>query len=175
MLPAGRGAQQGAGPWREAAPTGDPTLLRRRREEVLLALLLNHSFLLNEFSEDLVGIEFAAGDLDRLRDEILKRHDLQPDLDAEGLKLHLKGTGFAKTVEGVLSAQVLNHAGFARADADAEAVRRGWIHTREQFQQRRLSLQIEDAERDLAADMTDENWARLQQTLLERKDEEDDE
>lgn len=107
--------------------------------------------------------------LDRLCSAILKRRTLQPDLDPYGLKLHLRRNGFAKTVEGVLSAQF--HAAFTRADADA--VWQGWVHTREQFQQCRLSLQIKDAERDLAADMTDENWARLQQTLLERKDEDD--
>src|SRR5690242_1085285 len=35
-------------PWREAAPQGDPQLLARRREEVILALVLNHPSLLNE-------------------------------------------------------------------------------------------------------------------------------
>src|SRR5262249_24067766 len=39
-------------PWREAAPQGDPQLLARRREEVILALMLNHPSLLNEVEEE---------------------------------------------------------------------------------------------------------------------------
>jgi hypothetical protein len=66
----------------------------------------------------------------------------------------------------------LTHAAFARVDADAEAVRMGWIHIRDQFQQPQLKMQIVEAERDLAEDMTDETWTRVQ-PLLEQKSEDD--
>ena len=95
-----------------------------------------------------------------------------PDLDAATLKFHLSGNGFSRTVEGVTSPQVLSHAAFARVDADAEAVRMGWIHTRDQFQQRHLATQIAEAGRDLAEHMDDETWTRLQ-PLLEQKSEDD--
>jgi hypothetical protein len=80
----------------------------------------------------------------------------------------LKDDGFAKTVDGVLSAEVLNHAAFARADA--ETVRLGWADTKGRFEKRNLGTQIRDAERNLAGDMSVENWTRLQ-PLLEDKDE----
>ncbi|HVA15563.1 MAG TPA: DNA primase [Stellaceae bacterium] len=160
-------------PWREAAPQGDPQLLARRREEVALALVLNHPFLLNEVEEDFLQLEFLSPDLDKLRIAILNTHGLQPDLDAATLTRHLKADGFAKTVDGVLSAQVLNHAACARVDAEAETVRLGWADTRGRFEKRRLGVQIRDAERHLADDMSVENWTRLQ-PLLEDKDEGDD-
>jgi hypothetical protein len=62
---------------------------------------------------------------------------------------------------------------FVRPEADAEAVRLGWIHTKGLFQQRRLTPQVRQAERDLAADMTEETWTRFHQTLLEQKEQDD--
>ncbi|HEY3916220.1 MAG TPA: DNA primase [Stellaceae bacterium] len=165
-------ARRFASPWRETAPQEDPQLLARRREEVTLALVLNHPSLLNEVEEEFAQLEFLSSDLDKLRIAILKTHAPQPDLDAETLTRHLKDDGFAKTVDGVLSAQVLNHAAFARVEADAETVRLGWADTKGRFEKRRLGVQIRDAERDLAGDMSVENWTRMQ-PLLEDKDEGD--
>lgn len=161
-----------APPWREVAPAADPSLLLRRREEVMLALILNHPFLLNEVAEEFAGIELASRDLDRLRDAILKRHALQPDLDAGALKRQLREDEFAKVLDGVLSAEVLNHAAFARLDVEPEAARRGWMDATERFEKRRLGAHIKDVERDLARDMSVENWTRMQ-PLLEHKDEND--
>jgi len=99
--------------------------------------------------------------LDRPALATLKTHAPQPDLDAETLIRHLKEDGFAKTVDGVLSAQVLNHAAFARVGADVETVRLGWADTKGRFEKRRLGLQIRDAAQDLAGDMSVENWTRM--------------
>jgi DNA primase len=156
-------------PWTEVAPQGEQ-VLARRREEVTLALMLNHPSLLNEVEEEFAQLEFLSPDLDKLRNAILKTHAPQPDLDAETLTRHLKDDGFAKTVDGVLSAQVLNHAAFARLEADAETVRLGWADTKSRFEKRNLGTQIRDAERSLAGDMSVENWTRMQ-PLLEDKDE----
>jgi DNA primase len=106
--------------------------------------------------------------LDRPALATLISHVPQPDLEA--LTRHLKDDGFAKTVDGVLSAQVLNHAAFARVEADAETVRLGWADTKGRFEKRNLGTQIRDAERNLAGDMSVENWTRLQ-PLLEDKEE----
>lgn len=108
------------------APAADPGLLARRREEVLLALILNHPFLLNEMFEDLAALEWRATDLDRLSRAIQKALSSQPDLEAAALRAHLSASGFAGIVERVLSPEVLDHAGFARPDADAESARNGW-------------------------------------------------
>lgn len=163
-------------PWNEAAPEADPGLLARRREEVLLALILNHPFLLNEMAEELTALEWRATDLDRLSRAIQKAHALQPDLEAAALKRHVSDSGFAGIVERVLSPEVLVHAGFARPEADAESARNGWRHMESQFQRRQSSTEINEAVANCAADPTAETWRRveqLQRTELESKDQDD--
>jgi DNA primase len=152
-------------------PSRDPALLRRRQQEVALAVMLNHPRLLNEFAEELAALDFAARDLDSLRHEILEAHRRNPDLDGTMLKLHLSGKGFAGTVEGVLSPQVLLHACFARADADHDFARAGWLEARSRLEGRRLAAQVAEAGRDLAQEMTQERWARFYETLNEQGDE----
>jgi DNA primase len=156
----------------EGRPRSEPSSLRRRRQEILLAALINHPFLLHEVVEDLAALHLAAGDLDKLCHEILRLHALNPDLDDTALKLHLTNNGFGRVVQGVLSPQVLTHAAFARAGADADAVRMGWANTINQLQQPHLHTQIAEAERDLAEDTTDEKWTRHHQ-LLEQKIDDD--
>jgi DNA primase len=173
-----RGAQPP--PWRrdrlglpEPAPAADPRLLRRRQQEVLLALVLQHPFLLHEVAEEFAELLLGDPLLDKLRHEILRLHALNPDLDAATLKLHLTGNGYAGVVQGVLSPQVLKHAAFARPEADAEMVRMGWNDTRDQLQQAHLRQQVADAARDFVENANDDTWGRLQQTVLETKKEDD--
>jgi len=71
----------------------------------------------------------------------------------------------------VLSQQVLNHAAFARPEADPATVRDGARHLMSRLQRRQLTQQINEAERTLVAEMTDEAWARLQPLLEEKGDE----
>jgi DNA primase len=163
-------------PWNETAPEADPGLLARRREEVVLALILNHPFLLNEMAEELAAFEWQAADLDRLSRAIQKAHALQPDLEAAALKRHVSDSGFAVIVERVLSPDVLIHAGFARPDADAESARSGWRHMESQLQRRQSSTEINEAVANCAADTTVETWGRveqLQRTELESKDQDE--
>jgi len=148
---------------REGAPARDPALLIRRREEVAIALILNHPFLLNEMDEELAALTLRSADLDRLSRAILKAHAQQPDLDAEALKSHLRANGFAEIVERILSPAVLVHAKFARAEADIETARSGWRHMKSQFQQRLSQTEIGSAVADCAADPTPENWGRVEQ------------
>lgn len=156
----------------EAPPLHEPTPLRRRRQEILLALLLNHPFLLGDVAEEFAEIPLGPPDLDKLRHEILRLHALNPDLDAATLRLHLTENGYDRVVKGVLSSQVLAHAAFARAGADADTVRLGWADTRDQLRQPHLRTQIAEAERELAEETTEEKWVRLH-PLLEQKIEDD--
>ncbi|HUJ98054.1 MAG TPA: DNA primase [Stellaceae bacterium] len=157
----------------EPAPAADPALLRRRQQEVLLAALLNHPFLLHEVAEELAALHLRDPRLDKLCREILRLHALNPDLDAATLKLHLTQSGYGGVVQGVLSQQVLKHAAFARPEADAETVRMGWTDTRDRLQHRHLRQQVAEAAEDFVRDVSDETWGRLQQTVLETKKDDD--
>ena len=165
------GRRSGALPPVVEAPPQPPVPLGRRQEEVLLAAVLNHPHLLGEVAEELASLEFSAADLDKLCQEILHLHGLRPDLDAEALQLHLSENGYAAAVESLLKPQVLNHASFARRDAEVDVVLVGWRHARTQFLRRRHSGQVAEAERALADGMTEAGWARLKALHEEREDE----
>jgi DNA primase len=158
----------------ERAPPPPEASLNRRKQEQLVALVLNHPRLLDEFAEDFAAIDFAGADLDRIRREILGFFGARHDLDADMLKLHLCQAGFARSVEDLLSSRVTVHAGFARPGAEAEAVRRGWIDTKNWLAQQPLrKAQLVEEERGLADEMTPEKWARMQALLESRGAEEE--
>jgi DNA primase len=152
-------------------PPQSPAALARRQEEVILAIFLNHPHLLGEGAEELAQLEFSASDLDRLCREILHVHSLRPDLDADALQLHLLGQGYAGTVTSLLAPQVLNHASFARREAEPEVVRLGWQQARAQFVRRQYPRQLDDLERGLAEEMTEERWAPVKALQEGREDE----
>jgi DNA primase len=173
------GAETGRGRQRRQTPSiplvepppRSPTALSRRQEEVILAVFLNHPHLLGEAAEELARLDFTAGDLDRFCREILHVHAEHPDLDAEALQLHLSGKGYAATVASLLAPQVLNHASFARREADPEVVRMGWQQARAQFLRRQYPQQLDDMERGLAEEMTEERWAPVKALQEDREDE----
>ena len=145
----------------------------------MLALFLNHPHLLGEAAEELAQLEFTVGDLEQLSREILHAHTAFPDLDAEGLQLHLSGKGLAGIVSSLLAPQVLTHAAFARREADPEVVRSGWQQVRGEFLRRQHPHQLDEMERGLAAGLnqgddreTLERWAPVK-ALQEGREEED--
>jgi DNA primase len=152
-------------------PPPTPAALGRRQEEVLLAVFINHPHLLREAAEELARLDFSAADLDRLCREILLIHSQRPDLDADGLQLHLSKHGYAATVDSLLAPQVLNHASFARREAEPEAARMGWQHAKAQFLRRQYPQQLDDMERGLAGEMTEERWAPVKALQEDREDE----
>jgi DNA primase len=152
-------------------PPQSPAALARRQEEIILAIFLNHPHLLGEGAEELAQLEFSAGDLDRLSREILHAHSERPDLDADALQLHLLGQGYGATVTSLLAPQVLNHASFARREAEPEVVRSGWQQARAQFLRRQYPRQLDDLERGLAEEMTEERWAPVKALQEGREDE----
>jgi DNA primase len=151
----------------EPAPQA-PSTLRRRQEEVLLAVLLNHPGLLEAVAEELAELEFESHDLDRLSRELLHLHAARSDLDAGALQLHLSQGEFAAIVNSLLAPQVLNHASFARREADPEVVRAGWHSAKEQFLMRRRKPSVGQAEN--AGELTQEWWERLKALHEQRED-----
>src|SRR6185437_10342955 len=124
--------------------------------------MLNHPALLGALAEDFAALDLKAPDLDKLRQAILNLAALTPDLDAAALRIHLCRDEFARAVDGLLSSQVYVHAGFSRPGSDLEAARRGWVETRQIYQQlRQLAAEMDAAERIHAEEMTESTDARL--------------
>ena len=79
----------GGGPGAALRPQAMPSVLRRRHEQALLAVVINHPSILEVFAEDLAMVNLSDPKLDRLRQEILRVYAGLPDLDLGGLKDHL--------------------------------------------------------------------------------------
>jgi hypothetical protein len=87
------------------------------------------------------------------------------------LQLHLSQGGFAAIVNSLLTPQVLNHASFARREADLEAVRAGWHDAKVQFAMRRDRRSGNPADGEGGGEMTEEWWERLRALHEQREDE----
>lgn len=98
--------------------------LRRRGQQVVLATLLGHPDLADEFSDLLAQADFEP-DLDKLLQALQKHLAANPDLDSGTLQRHLSQDGFATLIEALCADDVLVHAAFARKSASADSARRG--------------------------------------------------
>ncbi len=125
--PAQQGQRPGPGrPWPAAggAALASAGAFPRRRQQVVLATLLQHPELADEFSDSLAHAELDP-DLDNLLQALQKQLAADPDLDAETLKRHLSRDGFATLIGALCADDVLVHAAFARANAPVAAARAG--------------------------------------------------
>jgi DNA primase len=108
----------------EIPPPPDPLTLHRRRQELLVGLVLYQPDLLDDVLEEFAEINFTAMDLDKLRREIINVHARDPGLDAATLTHHLTTHGFGRDV-ATLSPRHSAHATFALS-ADRDKLLEGW-------------------------------------------------
>ena len=155
-----------AGPLPAGPPGIGPEGLARRRAQALTATLIAHWPLLDEFAEAFGALEFSDPELDKLRQEILLLYAATPDLDTEAVQRHLKATGYSDALAAIFAPDVLVHAGFAKGDAGAEAARRGVLQLIDRLRETDWRAQLDEAERAYADDPTEQNWSRLQQSML---------
>lgn len=135
--------------------------LYKARAEILLAVVLSHPQLFDEVGERLGSLAFGAVSLDNLRQEVLKTLSGQPGLDTDAFQDHIKEAGFGKILDELLSSRVFEHAFFARPDTDLETALTGWNETYELYCRRDLQAELQEAQRRLAVDMTQEAFDRL--------------
>ena len=161
----GAGGGFGRGPGRDASGGGNnvgnpgahvlartaPLRANRRRQQAILAALINQPVLRDEIDEVLAGFEFDP-DLDNLRQQLQNLFSNDWDLDVASIKAHFEIGGSASVLDGVLSSQVYQLAPFARPDAQADDARRviAEMFGRTVFERQKEEL------RDLGRSSTDE-------------------
>ncbi len=96
----------------------------RRRQQALLATLVNHPALYDELVETIAVVDLDP-DLDKIRQEIHHLLASAPGLDSDALKRHLSKTADSGSLKSLLGKDVLLHAGFARTGAPLEEVQAG--------------------------------------------------
>ena len=142
--------------------------MRQRRQQIVLATILNHPVLLDDFGERLAQLSLTP-ELDKLRQEIHHWHANSHGLDAVGLKRHLLGNGFDEQVKILTSEEVLSHAAFAReaaenGDCESEALapaREGLKQTMALLSRARRKEEILAQGRAAAGEGTEESERRF--------------
>ena len=132
------------------------------REALILKAVLNHPWLIEQYSEALADLSFTAGALAALRDEILNLHATTNSLDTSTLRTQLSKTGVSKVVD--LVARTITHTSdrFAEPEASTTDVETGWRHVLALHQRHgNLEHMLKRAEEAWCKDCTEEAWARL--------------
>jgi hypothetical protein len=122
--------------------------------------MVNHPALLAELGEEFGALDLAAGELDRLRQEILKTW--HSALETEALQSQLRESGFSGILERLLSREVYTMAPFAGPSAEIGDAREGWRQSYAFFSRRRRGgKEVEEAVERFAAEPSERNAAYL--------------
>lgn len=152
------------------SPRSRPDILKKRHEQVLLAVVINHPGLLDMFAEDLAMVNVSDPNLDHLRQEVLKHYATAENLDSERLKSQLENAGNAEILNTVLGPDVYVHAGFARLDTAEDEVRAGFLQVLASHLAPARRAELEDARRLYVSEPTDENWERFEKLKMDGPD-----
>ena len=142
----------------------------------VVATLLRHPPLIEEFCERLADLEIGDGGVDALMRSILSLVHDAPGLDEAGLKGHLSGTD-AELAESLLGADIYAQWRFAGPDATIEAARKGVSHALDGLGSTGVKADLAAAEMALANDPSPENverFTKLKLAQLERLQGEDE-
>ena len=113
-----------------------------------------------EVAEEFASLGLPEAEFDKLRHAILGLEASQPGLDAGTLQQHLVRSGFAATVDALLTPSV--DAGFVVRCPDPASARREWTHVIRMLGRRERSAIV--AGSDLESEVSAETWERLRAT-----------
>ena len=133
-----------------------------RNEALLLFAVLNHSWLLDVHAEELAELPFLNREAAELRRVLLDAHLEGESEDEERLAARLKARNLDGALTRVRACAVARHDWPAFADAGRGDVELWW-HQRTALHRRAhaLSKELREAEKALADDPTEMNWARF--------------
>lgn len=128
-----------------------------RRAQLIVIAVVNHPFLLDEFTESFAGIEIEVRELDRLRREILDAAVSEASLDSTLLRSHLGAKGFGPILDRIDRQLSRLREWFVLPDAAEADVRTGFGQLLALHEKRgRLARELKAAEQALAEDPTEE-------------------
>jgi DNA primase len=133
-----------------------------RNEALLLFAVLNHSWLLDLHAEELAELPFLNREASELRRVLLDAHMEGESDDEERLAARLGARNLDNALVRVRACAVARHDWPAFADAGRGDVELWW-HQRTALHRRAhaLSKELREAEKALADDPTEMNWARF--------------
>ncbi|MBS9475583.1 DNA primase [Ancylobacter radicis] len=155
------GGSAGEGMRRSALMRGSAAEIPRN-EALLLFAAMNHPWLMERFAEELADLPLLNKDAARLRQALLDAHMEGADEDAEHLAVRLEAVGVGPVAQRLAQIAVARHDWPAFADAGRVDVELWW-HQRLVLHRRShaLSKDLKEAEKRLAEEPTEMNWARF--------------
>jgi DNA primase len=138
-------------------PGAPPRPPQRLQHEILFRILLHFPGLIAEVAEEFASLDLPEADFVKLRHEILALEAARPGLDAGMLQQHLVRSGFAATVDALLSRSI--DTGFLVRCSDPGSARNAWMHVIKMLGGRERSVTAgagNDLEREVSAEM----WER---------------
>lgn len=132
------------------------------REALLLKVMLNHPWLIEDQAETIAALPFTSTALSRLRDAILSAQAINNSLDTETLRTHLNKSSVGKVLTLVERAVSHKCDRFAEPQAGRTEVEDGWRHALA-MHDRHVGLQrsLEAAEQAWHEDRSEASFARI--------------
>ncbi len=134
--------------------------MKRRTQQAILAALINHPVLRDEFAEALDAVAFEP-ELDKLRQRLQNLFAGRIDLDIDGIRTHFSESGDGRLLDGVLERQVYVMAPFAASKAGIDEARRGLDHLLGRRRQERLKREVAEMGQTAAESASAEDEARV--------------
>lgn len=167
--PPGRGGSWGrqGGGGRGPAPAGPrPGRLPQRQDAaalscILLAFVINHPVLFEEFGETVAMLPMPDAALEALKRAVVDGLTAAPDLDSDGVKRHLSEAGHASAVRRLLSGPLSAQVPAMRPETPVEAARDAWAVHLGALEAQRLGEELRQAAERLGQDMSAATFARV--------------
>ena len=139
-----------------------PNTASASREALLVRTLLNHPWLIDDWSETIAALHFGNKALATLRDSILEAHALRCPLDRKELRDQLREFGHHRLLEQLEESSTYKGDRFAEADTPRDVVEVGWRHACALHEKQvEIGKEIEAAERAWLSEQSETTFARL--------------
>ena len=139
-------------------PPSPPRPSQHLQREILFRILLQFPDLIVEVAEAFAALDLPEADFVKLRHEILRLEASRPGLDAGMLQQHLVQSGFAATVDALLSPSI--DTGFLVRCPDPTSARKVWMHVIKMLEGERSIMA--EVGNDLQSELSGEKWERFQ-------------
>jgi DNA primase len=146
----------------QTAPRMSPESPAKRREAMLLAVLIQSPELLDQYAEEVGTLEFQDKKLDEIRRTMLHLYAASPGLDTDALLSHLSGGEISNQLEKIRSCFSLIHSSPLN-DKAASLDPLGQEKVKGLVLELVRGAQLEEAHQRYIKDPTDENLRSLQE------------
>jgi DNA primase len=134
-----------------------PPAAEHTQEKLMILMVLEQPWLLDEVAESLGEVQFSDSNLDKLRQDVLIHAHTYGSLDRDAVYNHLRSRGFSQTLDCLLEAIAHELVAIRKPDISRDEVRRQWRHIYGRYRQKDLAADFERAQQRSATDLTDES------------------